>query len=188
MDLQFNDPRTLLLTTNVGLVTSDGPVGPNVMSVAWSYYVSCSPSMMAVCINPHHATHQNILETKEFGLNICAGDQSVLASVSGMKSGALVDKIKILKELGFEFYKGFQIKPLMIKGASMNAECKVIKEIEIGDHTMFVGEVVDLKADTSKNPLVYMNGKYWEFGKQIEKPSEEKMTQIKSLIEKYSKK
>jgi len=188
MDLKFDDPRTLLLTTNVGLVTSDGPVGPNVMSVAWSYYVSCTPCMMAVCINPHHATHQNILETKEFGLNICAGDQSVLASVSGMKTGALVDKIKLLKELGFEFYDGKIIKPLMIKGASMNAECKVVKEIELGDHTMFIGEVVDLQADTSKNPLIYANGKYWEFGEQIKKSSEEKLNQIKSLIEKYSKK
>ncbi|MBN1495071.1 flavin reductase [Candidatus Peregrinibacteria bacterium] len=188
MDLKFDDPRTILLATNVGLVTSDGLAGPNIMSVAWSYYVSCAPGMMAVCINPKHATYKNILKTKEFGLNICAADQAVLASVSGMASGAKVDKIKVLQELGFEFYTGSQIKPLMIKGASMNAECKVVKEIEIGDHTMFVGEVVDLKADTSKNSLVYANGKYWELGKQIEKPSEEKMNEIKALLEKFSKK
>lgn len=188
MDLKSDDPRTYLYTTNVGLITTDGPAGPNIMSAAWSYHVSFAPCLMAVCINPKHISHQNILETKEFGLNICAGDQSVLASVSGMASGALVDKIKVLQELGFEFYDGKQIKPMMLKGASLNAECKVIKEIELGDHTMFVGEVLDLQADTLKNPLIYENGKYWEFGAKINKPPEEKLNLIKALIEKNTKK
>jgi flavin reductase (DIM6/NTAB) family NADH-FMN oxidoreductase RutF len=188
MDIKFDDPRTFLLTTNVGVITTDGPVGPDVMSAAWTYQLSYAPFLMGVCINPKHISHQNILATKELGINIAASDQSVLASVSGSSSGALVNKIQVLKDLGFEFYQGKNIKPIMVMGASINAECKVIKEIELGDHTMFVCEVLDLQADTTKNPLIYENGKYWGFGEKINKPAQEKLDEIKSLLERYSKK
>jgi hypothetical protein len=32
MDLLWNDRRTRQFVTNVGLITSDGPLGPNIMA------------------------------------------------------------------------------------------------------------------------------------------------------------
>ena len=50
----------------------------------------------------------------------------------------------------------------------MNAECKLIKqEDQLGDHIMFVGEVIQISADENKRPLVYHNGRYWKLGETI---------------------
>jgi flavin reductase (DIM6/NTAB) family NADH-FMN oxidoreductase RutF len=47
----------------------------------------------------------------------------------------------------------------MIRGAAMNAECKLVKREELGDHIMFI-EVTEISADENIKPLVYHNGSY----------------------------
>ena len=49
----------------------------------------------------------------------------------------------------------------MVKGASLNVECNLYKEITLGDHIMFIGEVIDAVHNLKKQPLVYHDGKYW---------------------------
>ena len=75
----------------------------------------------------------------------------------------------------------------MIKGAAMNAECKLFKTIELGDHTTFVGEVVELYP-AGKEPIVYHAGKYWKLENQVTKPTQEERDKIKGVVEKYRKK
>ena len=186
MDLAWGDQKTGKFVTNVGIITSDGPHGPNVMACEWTHHVSYKPGLIAVCIRPSDATHDNIKKTKEFGVNLCAPDQNVLSSVSGGSSGKGIDKIGVLKELGFKFYKAKNIKTLMVEGAVLNVECKLFKEISLGDHTMFVGEIVEASAN-DKDPLVYHNLKYYELGKNIPKPSEKELEKMKKLVEKYKK-
>jgi len=40
--------------------------------------------------------------------------------------------INALEELGFEFYKSKKIQAIMIKGASVNIECKLLRENTLG--------------------------------------------------------
>jgi len=187
MDLERRDPRTRKFITNVGLITSKNTYGDNVMAAEWAHHVSCSPSLMAVNVHREDATHENILKSKEFGINLCSVTQNVISSISGNSSGRDVDKIKVLKELGVEFYKGNKINALMVKGAAMNAECKLHKILELGDHTMFVGEVVEISTDPTIEPLAYRDGKYWKLGERIMKPEQEVLDKISKLIEEYKK-
>ena len=69
----------------------------------------------------------------------------------------------------------------------MNAECQVIQETQLGDHTMFVGEVQEIRADESVLPLVYHNGKYWQLGDEVAKPPQQERDKIAGLIEKHKK-
>lgn len=187
MDLKWDDRRTRQYITNVGLITSNGPNGLNVMSCEWTHYVSYSSCMMSVCVAPSHASHKNISETGEFGINLASVDQNVFASVAGGNTGAEVDKIAVLKELGYEFYEAEKINTLMVKNAAMQAECKVVKQMDVGDHTMFIGEVLKISGDPGDKPMVYHNGKYWHVGEQIVKPPQEKLDEIKMLVEKHKK-
>lgn len=187
MDLPFNDPRTRKFVTNVGLITSDGPNGPNVMAAEWTHHISYGPSYIAVFVHPEDATAENIKKTKEFGVNLASEAQNVVASVAGGSSGHDVDKIGALKELGVEFYKAKKIKPPMIKGAAMNAECKVVKQEALGDHIMFVGEVVEISADENIQPIVYHNGRYWKIGERIQKPPEDELNRIREVVQKHAK-
>ena len=92
-----------------------------------------------------------------------------------------------MKDLGVEFYKAKKINALMVKDASLNAECKLIKAIELGDHMAFVGEVIELST-TNKPSILYHEGKYHKVGEPVQKPSDEMREKIKKLVEKHRKK
>lgn len=46
--------------TNVGLITSNGHFGTDVMACEWTHHISYRPGLIAVCIHPDKATHENI--------------------------------------------------------------------------------------------------------------------------------
>lgn len=186
MDLQWDDERTRQFVTNVGLITTNGPVGHNIMSAEWTHHVSYGPSLILVSVSPRHASHGNIAKTKEFGVNIAAADQSVMASIAGGSSGFDVDKIAVLKEMGYGFYRAKKIGALMVAGAAMNAECRLAKTVKFGDHTLFIGEVAEI-SKSRKEPLIYHGGKYWEFGKRIAKPPEKELERISKLVGKHGR-
>ena len=156
------------------------------MSAEWTHHVSYSPGLIAVCVGQGKATNENIKATKEFGVSIAAVDQNVLASIAGGSSGKKVDKIAALKELGFKFYKAKKINTLMAEGAVLNAECRVVHMAELGDHTMFVGEVLDAKI-SAKEPIIYHGNKYFKVGDSVEKPQPEELESIKKAVEKFRK-
>ena len=187
MDLPWGDEKTVQFITNVGLITSNGPYGNNIMAAEWTHHISYSPGLVAVCVGLNKATLENIRKSKEFGVNLAATDQNVLASVAGGSSGKNVDKIAALKELGFKFYNAKKIKTLMVDGAVLNLECKLFKEIKLGDHVMFVGEVIHANLNKNKEPLLYHKVKYWKIGENIPKPTQEELDKIRSVVEKHKK-
>jgi flavin reductase (DIM6/NTAB) family NADH-FMN oxidoreductase RutF len=186
MDLPWGDPRSNAFMTNVGLITSDGPHGQNIMAAEWTHHISYKPGLIAVNIHPTDATAENIEKTKEFGVNLCAADQNVASSIAGGSTGREVDKIKVLKELGVEFYPARKIRALMVKGAALNAECRLVQAIPLGDHTMFVGEVLEASV-SGRPPLAYHDGKYWKVGERIPKPGQDVLDRIQKLVGKHRK-
>lgn len=186
MDIPWGSEESAKFITNVGLITSNGPNSQNVMAAEWTHHVSYSPGLMAVCVGQGKATNENIKATKEFGVSIAADDQNVLASIAGGSSGKKVDKIAVLKELGFKFYKAKKINVMMVEGAAMNVECKVVHIAELGDHTMFVGEVLEAKL-SAKEPIIYHGNKYFKVGEGVEKPQAEELESIKKVVEKFRK-
>jgi flavin reductase (DIM6/NTAB) family NADH-FMN oxidoreductase RutF len=187
LDLPWNDERSNKFITNVGLITSDGPFGSNVMACEWTHHISYRPGLIAVCIHPDKATHENIKQTKEFGVNLSSTDQSILSSVAGGYSGSKYDKINALKEIGYEFYKAKRIGTVMIKGAAVNIECKLLKEIPLGDHDTFVGEVIEASNNSEKLPLAYHGGRYFIMETNVVKPSDEERQRIREILEKHKK-
>ncbi len=183
--LSFGSEASRKFVTNVGLITTNGTFGDDIMACEWTHHISYNPSLIAICVSPKHATHRNIHDRGEFGVNIASIDQSVMSSISGDVSGREVDKIKVLEELGFKFYKAKKIDTLMVEDVAANIECKLIKDIDIGDHTMFIGEAIEVSV-TNNKPLVYHDGKY---GKVtfIPKPSEEERNRFNTIIKKHQR-
>ena len=103
MELSWNGRRQFL--TNVGLITTDGPYGPNVMGAEWTHHISYSPSLIAINVRGDDATAENIDHSKEFGFNLAAEDQNILCSIGGRYTGKELDKISLFKEIGIIFYK-----------------------------------------------------------------------------------
>ncbi len=187
MDLAWNDRRTRQFATNIGLITSDGPHGPNVMSAEWTHHLSYAPSLIATCIRDADATAKNIEQSKAFGVNLAAEGQNVICSAAGGETGLEVDKIAVLKALGIEFYPGTKINAPMIKGVAMNAECRLVQALPLGDHITFIGAVVEISADENAKPLVYHSGKYWTLGAPVQKPPPDVLAAIERLVAEHRK-
>ena len=87
MKLPLNDPRSNKFATTIGLITSNGQYGPNIMACECTHHPSYDPGLIAVSLDLTKATVENIRTSKEFGVNLCASDQSVLSSVAEGFSG-----------------------------------------------------------------------------------------------------
>ena len=193
MDLGYNNPLASKWVTNVGLVTSEGPNGADIMAAEWTYYVSYSPALISVHVgrgkSPQgKATTENIRAAGKFGVSLAADGQNWVSSVAGGGSGRDIDKIAILRELGVEFEKGEKLGVLLVKGAAMHAECRLKDIIEVGDHFMIIGEVEAVQSFEGKDPLLFNFGKYHQFGPLIEKPPQEFRDKIAQLKIKHARK
>ena len=129
MDIAYGDEKSKKFITNVGLITTNGPYGYNIMACEWTHHISYSPGLIAICLGPNCATLANIKISKEFGVNIASENQSILSSVVGNNSGKIVDKIKVAKALGFTLLKAKNIDVYMVNESALQIECKVFKEI-----------------------------------------------------------
>ncbi len=154
------------LITSVALITSIGKNGPNVMSAEWTFQVSYRPMRLITLIHRGDATHDNILETREFGVNFASDDQAALASLAGAYTGKEVNK---LSSQLFQTYAAKKIQAPMVSGCFLNAECRLVETHETGDHTMFLGEVLEVTSDPTKSPLLYSQRRYWQKGPQLPK-------------------
>ncbi len=183
MDIPWGSDIARRFIANVGLITTNGVHGQDIMACEWVHQVSYSPALIAVSVHPKHATHEHIDATKEFGVNIASAGQSVLTSIAGRVSGKNFDKVKIAEDLGFEFFKAKKINILMVKNATVNLECKLIREIPLGSHTMFIGEIIEGAFNSEIEPLAYYKGRYWELNSTLKKPSEELRKELMNLLE-----
>lgn len=186
MNIEWGSPATQKFITNVGLITSNGPYGNNIMACEWTHHISYSPGLIAVSISKDSATNKNIKKTKEFGVNLASIHQNSLSSLSGRFSGVEHDKIAGFKKLEFQFYQASKIKCSMVKDAALNVECKLIKSIELKEYTLFIGEALAIKISDNQ-PLAYHQGSYWGLAQTIPKPTEEERQKQKEVMDGFKK-
>lgn len=144
-------------TTTCALITTNGPRGPNVMAAEWTFNVSYDPFLILIAIDPENRTHDMIRESGEFGVNLVTEEQIAAMGFAGHYSKSETDKLS--SEL-FETVPARTIKAPMLKGSLLNAECRLVREVPLGDHTGFLGEVVSFSADPEGWPIVLHHGSH----------------------------
>ena len=70
MELPWNDSCSNKFVTIIGLITSSGSSGPNIMACEWTQHLSYKPGLIAVSLCPTKTTAGNIRQNQEFGINI----------------------------------------------------------------------------------------------------------------------
>ncbi len=140
-------PKTLLYPTPVWVVgTYDGEGRPNVMTIAWGGICCSKPPCVAVSLRKATYSYANLVERKAFTLNIPSEAHAREADYFGSVSGRNEDKFAAT---GFTAVKSEVVDAPYVKEFPLILECKVIHTLEIGLHTQFIGEIVDVKADES---------------------------------------
>jgi len=148
----------------VALITASYKGKENVMPATWCVPVSHYPTMVAVSISPDRYTHCMVKKSKEFGVNLLAEDQVGLSRFSGSCSGKDTEKFKLED---FKTFYGEKIKAPLIGGCLACLECKLADDFKTGDHTVFVGNVMNLYHNELKRPLVLYRGGYHKPGASL---------------------
>ena len=127
----------------IGTYDSDGK--PNMMNAAWGGISSSKPPCISVSIREATLSYHNIKQTEAFTVNIPSEKYFKEADFVGLVSGRTCDKFK---ETGLTPEKSKLVNAPVIKEFPYSLECKLIKQIDLGSHTMFIGEIVGIVADS----------------------------------------
>lgn len=122
------------------------------MTVASFASLSLHPPLVLVCIEKSVKTHDAIAAAGKFGVSILRSDQQ---DVSSRFASRAEDKFS-----GVDIRRGTLGVP-MIAGALTALECSLENQLPGGDHTIFVGKVVDVQT-TDGAPLIYFRSGYRE--------------------------
>lgn len=140
-------PKTIVYPTPVFVIGSyDREEKPNVMTAAWGGICCSSPPCVAVSLRKATYSYSNIMERKAFTINIPSEKFIKQADYFGIVSGKNTDKFKVS---GLTPIKSELVDAPYIKEFPFALECRVIQTIEIGLHTQFIGEIMDIKAEES---------------------------------------
>ena len=134
------------LTTGIYVVTSKQGSEINGMVASWVSQVSFSPPLIMVAIKQGRYSHGMIREGKVFAINILGKKQKKMVSVFKGKDKAEKKFISIPYEVK---RTGVPI----IKDALAFLDCKLISKVTTGDHTLFIGEVLEGDVIKEGNPL-----------------------------------
>jgi flavin reductase (DIM6/NTAB) family NADH-FMN oxidoreductase RutF len=122
------------------------------MTVASFASLSLHPPLVLVCIEHSVTTHAAIVAAQKFGVSILSNAQTEISAKFASRSD---DRFA-----GVETFTGALDVPL-ITGALTAIECRLHEQLPGGDHTIFVGEVVDVFTREGE-PLLYFRSGYRE--------------------------
>jgi len=101
---------------------------------------------VAVSLREATYTHGNIMERKAFTVNVPSEDHSREADYIGTASGRNVDKFAVT---GLTPVRSEIVDAPYVAEFPLVLECRLLRTVEIGLHTQFIGEIVDVKAEDS---------------------------------------
>ena len=124
--------------------TYDREGKPNVMTAAWGGICCSSPPCVAVALRKATYTYGAIDVQQEFTISIPSESHVKEADYFGMVSGKSNNKFA---QAGLTPVKADTVNAPYVKEFPLVLECKVIHTIEIGLHTQFIGQIMDVKVD-----------------------------------------
>lgn len=126
---------------------------PSGMVAGWNMKCSFDPPLFAVSLQKEGHTHKLIQESKEFVIAVPNKDLLKELEFFGSTHGDEVDKFK---ETKIETEKAKFVKSPLIKNATINFECALEKEVDSGDHIIFVGKILTSYVNRDKKVLFNM--------------------------------
>ena len=113
--------------------------------------VTSSPVQVTITVNKENDTTNTILKSRAFSVTMLTKnvDMNIIASF-GFQSSKDVDKYGTREvftdELG---------NPYIKEGMNASLACKVVKEVDLGSHILFVGEVVEGEVLSNEESMTY---------------------------------
>ncbi len=162
----------------VVLVTTRWRDQTDVMPAIWTTPLSREPPLVGVVVHPSRHTHDMIGFAEQFALNFPAPDLMNHAQYFGVVSGRDVNKLDLSK---LPTFKATKVDAPLIENCIAYIECGLEDALRLGDHTLFVGRVEVVQAesdafdetwlvgDSDYRPLHYLGlDRYAVLGERLE--------------------
>jgi len=120
----------------------------NGLTVAWVTQVSMNPTLVSIAVAKPWYSHELLVDSEYFVVHVLADDQVDVGKNFGYVSGRVKDKFE-----GMSWELGYMDVPVL-KGCRAVLGCKKINEVDVGDHTLFIGKVEYSKMDDSKTSQI----------------------------------
>lgn len=146
--------------TGVTVVTAVGREGPIGVTVNSFNSVSLDPPLILFCLDRSTRSLAGFEAATHYAVNVLNLDQGALA-----RRFASADNDKWA---GLDVARGKTGCPVF-EGAAAVMECAAHARHEGGDHIIFVGRVVAMRAHPEARPLVFHRGRYASLTRETEK-------------------
>jgi flavin reductase (DIM6/NTAB) family NADH-FMN oxidoreductase RutF len=126
--------------------------------------LSLDPTLILICVDKSTRTHQYILESESWAVNILAADQEAVSRTFALKD--FNEDERMMK--GTPYHRGVTGAPI-IDECLAYLDCRTYATYEGGDHTIFLGEVIEaVVVRSDAQPLAFFKGRY----RQLADPSQ----------------
>lgn len=125
----------------VGTYSDDGI--PNAMTAAWTAVCCHRPLSVGVAVRQSRKTYANITSKKAFTLNVPSTSMAHAVDFLGIVSGNQEPRKIELAKLDTE--RASAVDAPIVKQCPINIECRLTSKTELGSHTWFVGEVLEVQ-------------------------------------------
>jgi flavin reductase (DIM6/NTAB) family NADH-FMN oxidoreductase RutF/rubredoxin len=115
------------------------------------FQITSEPPTIAVSINKNNLTHEFISESKVLAVSVLSQDTPLsFIGHFGFKSGRDIDKLE-----GINYKTGETQAPVVTDNTLAYLEARVIQEVDVGTHTIFIGELVGADVLREGEPMTY---------------------------------
>lgn len=124
--------------------TYDAEGRPNVMTAAWAGICCTQPPCVAVSLRKARYSYGNVTARQAFTISVPSEQHVKAVDYLGLVSGREVDKFA---KAGLTAVGSVLVDAPYVNEFPVVMECKVLHTIEIGSHTQFIGEILDIKVE-----------------------------------------
>ena len=143
------------------------------MTAAWGGICCSEPPCVAVSVRKARHTFDALIARKAFTVNVGSEKHARETDYFGVASGAKVDKFA---RVGLTAVKSELVEAPYISEFPLILECRLLHTLDLGSHTQFIGEILDVKCDEDclsakgqpdiekLRPIIYATGTRGYFG------------------------
>lgn len=139
-----------LFATGVTVITARTPNGPAGMTASAVCSLSINPVQLLVCISERLPTHNALVDSGRFAVNVLGEGESDLARRFARPG---IDKFESVRTTSCDGI------PLLDR-AIAHFVCEVHERFPGGDHSIFIGDVVKLGLRRGSLPLLYFASEF----------------------------
>lgn len=115
-----------------------------IVPVPWCFPLSLNPPLLGVCAFPYHFSHELLNQSEAFAVNVVPRDWLKQARFCGTVPGRDLDK---WRQTGFTPADAKEVDAPLVEECVGHLECGITGQHRIGDHTLFVAQVLAASAE-----------------------------------------